>query len=48
VVYPDNEPSKQVARRIGMEYAGRTSRYYNMEVDLFRAAGPFRPPVVRS
>jgi RimJ/RimL family protein N-acetyltransferase len=48
VVYPDNEPSKQVARRIGMEYAGRTSRYYNMEVDLFRAAGPFRPRVVRS
>ena len=47
VIYPDNEPSKQVARRIGMAYAGRTSRYYNLEVDLFRATGPSTRPVVR-
>jgi RimJ/RimL family protein N-acetyltransferase len=45
VVYPDNEPSKQVARRLGMEYAGRTARYYNLEVDLFRATAPIRPRV---
>jgi RimJ/RimL family protein N-acetyltransferase len=48
VVYPDNEPSKQVARRLGMEYAGRTARYYNLEVDLFRASAPTRPPVRQS
>lgn len=37
VIYPDNEASKKVARRIGMSYVGRTSRYYDVEVDLFRA-----------
>jgi len=28
-----------------MEYAGRTSRYYNVELDLFRATVGRHPPV---
>ena len=45
VIYPENEKSKQVARRIGMKYARRTSRYYNVELDLFRATVGHHPPV---
>ncbi|HVF20286.1 MAG TPA: GNAT family N-acetyltransferase [Mycobacteriales bacterium] len=37
VIYPDNAPSQAVCRRIGLEYAGRTDRYYDIELDLFCA-----------
>jgi RimJ/RimL family protein N-acetyltransferase len=47
VIYPENRPSQQVARRIGMQYAGRTSRYYNVEVDLYRATRLSGGQVVR-
>jgi RimJ/RimL family protein N-acetyltransferase len=38
VIYPENDPSRAVCRRLGMEYAGRTDRYYDVELDLFRLA----------
>jgi RimJ/RimL family protein N-acetyltransferase len=37
LVGPDNEPSKRVATRLGMEYLGQTNRYYNAEAELYRA-----------
>jgi RimJ/RimL family protein N-acetyltransferase len=37
LVLPDNEASKRVAGRLGMEYLGRTQRYYGMESELYRA-----------
>jgi ribosomal-protein-alanine N-acetyltransferase len=43
VVRPGNEPSMDVARRLGMEYLGRTDRYYESEVELFRCG---RPPAL--
>ncbi len=36
VIYPENDNSRKVCRRLGMEYAGRTDRYYDVELDLFR------------
>ena len=36
VTYPENAPSQAVCRRIGMEYVGRTDRYYDIELDLVR------------
>ena len=36
VVRPDNAASLAVCRRIGMEPLGRTDRYYNSELELFR------------
>lgn len=35
VVKPDNAPSLAVARAIGMQSRGHTSRYFNVEVELF-------------
>lgn len=35
VVIPDNEPSLAVARAIGMQAQGRTTRYYDVETELF-------------
>ena len=50
VVVPDNVASLAVARAIGMQARGRTSRYYDLEVELFSlsrpgsaAAGPAAP-----
>jgi RimJ/RimL family protein N-acetyltransferase len=43
VMFPGNEPSMDVARRLGMEHLGRTDRYYDTELELFRAA---RPPAL--
>jgi RimJ/RimL family protein N-acetyltransferase len=43
VVQPGNEPSIDVARRLGMEHLGRTDRYYDAELELFRAE---RPPAL--
>jgi len=41
VVRPDNAASLAVCRRIEMAALGRTTRYYETEVELFRAtAGP--------
>ena len=40
VVRPGHEPSMDVARRLGMEYLGRTGRYYDTELELFRAGRP--------
>jgi RimJ/RimL family protein N-acetyltransferase len=40
VVRPDNTKSLAVCRRLGMEALGRTSRYYETELELFSA----RPP----
>ncbi len=36
VVRPDNAPSIAVCRRLGMEELGRTTRYYQTELELFR------------
>jgi RimJ/RimL family protein N-acetyltransferase len=36
VVRPDNAASLAVCRRIGMEPLGRTDRYYDAELELFR------------
>ena len=36
VTYPENASSQAVCRRIGLEYVGRTDRYYDIELDLFR------------
>jgi RimJ/RimL family protein N-acetyltransferase len=35
VVHPENVRSLAVARRIGVEYLGRTSKYYDRELELF-------------
>jgi RimJ/RimL family protein N-acetyltransferase len=35
VTHPENIASQGVATRIGMTHAGRTSRYYNTECELF-------------
>lgn len=40
VVYAGNDPSMAVCRRIGMEYRGSTSKYYDVELELFRIAAP--------
>jgi RimJ/RimL family protein N-acetyltransferase len=40
VVRPGNEPSMDVARRIGMEHLGRTDKYYELELELFRSGRP--------
>ena len=37
VVRPDNAASIAVTRRLGMEALGRTRRYYDSELELFRA-----------
>ncbi len=37
VVRPDNEPSLAVCRRLGMTPLGRTDRWYDTELELFRA-----------
>ncbi len=36
VVRPDNEPSVAVCRRLGMAALGRTRRYYDADLELFR------------
>jgi RimJ/RimL family protein N-acetyltransferase len=36
VVRPGNEPSISVCRRLGMDYLGRTTQYYETELELFR------------
>ena len=38
VVRPDNGASMAVCRRLGMEGLGRTTRYYQTELELFRIA----------
>jgi RimJ/RimL family protein N-acetyltransferase len=38
VVSPDNTASLAVCRRLGMTLLGRTDRYYQQELELFRAA----------
>ena len=37
LIHPENERSKQVAMRLGMEYKGVTSRYYSVEAELYLA-----------
>jgi RimJ/RimL family protein N-acetyltransferase len=36
VVRPDNTRSLAVCRRLGMEELGRTTKYYDAELELFR------------
>lgn len=36
VTYPENASSQAVCCRLGMAYVGRTVRYYDVELDLFR------------
>jgi RimJ/RimL family protein N-acetyltransferase len=40
VVRPGNTASVAVTRRLGMEPLGRTTKYYETELDLFRRAAP--------
>jgi RimJ/RimL family protein N-acetyltransferase len=40
VVRPDNMPSLAVCRRLGMRELGRTRRYYDAELELFRLRAP--------
>lgn len=36
IVRPGNERSSAVAQRLGMEYVGRTEKYYGLHAELFR------------
>ncbi|HSV65457.1 MAG TPA: GNAT family N-acetyltransferase [Mycobacteriales bacterium] len=36
VIKPGNDRSAAVARRLGMEYVGRTDKYYGQEMDVYR------------
>ncbi len=36
IVRPGNERSSAVARRLGMEYVGRTEKYYGLHAELYR------------
>jgi RimJ/RimL family protein N-acetyltransferase len=36
IIREQNEPSKLLARRLGMEYVGETDRYYSMMAGLWR------------
>ena len=36
IVRPGNERSSKVARRLGMEYVGRTDKYWGLHAELFR------------
>jgi RimJ/RimL family protein N-acetyltransferase len=48
LVRPDNHRSQAVCRRLGMRHLGRTSVYYDMELELFHLAKPVRArPVAR-
>ena len=38
VVRPDNVPSIAVCRRLGMDALGRTTKYYQTELELFRTS----------
>lgn len=40
VVYPGNDPSVAVTRRLGMSPLGRTRRWYGAELDAFRVMRP--------
>jgi RimJ/RimL family protein N-acetyltransferase len=44
VLYPDNERSAAVARRLGMEPQGLTTRWYGVELLSFRAQRPAADP----
>ena len=37
VVYPDNERSLAACRRLGMEALGRSSQWYDRELEVFVA-----------
>lgn len=39
IIRERNEPSKLLARRLGMEYVGETDRYYSMTAGLWRVTG---------
>lgn len=36
IVRPGNDRSSAVARRLGMEFVGRTEKYYGLQAELFR------------
>ena len=36
IVRPGNQRSSAVARRLGMEYVGRTEKYYGLQAELYR------------
>ena len=36
VIRPGNEHSSGVARRLGMQYVGRTEKYFGVELDVYR------------
>jgi RimJ/RimL family protein N-acetyltransferase len=40
VVYPDNEPSLRVCRRLGMAATGPTRKWYGVELESFRIRRP--------
>jgi RimJ/RimL family protein N-acetyltransferase len=42
VVRPDNPRSQAVCRRLGMRHIGRTTRYYDTELELFHLRAPRR------
>jgi RimJ/RimL family protein N-acetyltransferase len=43
IVRVENDPSKRVARRLGMTSLGLTDRYYGVEAELFRIARADEP-----
>jgi HAD superfamily hydrolase (TIGR01509 family) len=40
VAFPENEPSLKVMRRLGMTALGRTTRYYDLELELYELRNP--------
>jgi RimJ/RimL family protein N-acetyltransferase len=44
VVYPDNERSLAACRRLGMQELGRSSRWYDSELEVFVAKRPRHYP----
>ena len=43
VMYPGNEPSAAVMRRLGMEHQGSTDRWYGVTLDWWLLAAPLPP-----
>ncbi|HYU83872.1 MAG TPA: GNAT family N-acetyltransferase [Kribbellaceae bacterium] len=47
VIRPGNQRSEAVAKRLGMQYVGRTDKYYGMELEVYRLRPSDLRPVER-